>query len=291
MITLPKEFKELVFKEVCRDGEDYSLKYAYVSKNGETSEVYETPKKGKLDRAFKVYNDMSESGHSYDNDKELCGILKAFRTIDDGSREFVMGYKLISMQDGSFAYMRESNGEVLPYRFDIASDFNEFGFAMVGLGKGAAWLNRDFKVFRDGWVPLESVEDGPFVGIGEFSGSVGGEVSPIVSFKTGEESIHLNYLNTLGNIQSFVQYDGQLRTKSVDRFVLPRKKIIFRGMEELNLSKYAFDGSGHLHLAETMLFSRGFFCTFGDLIAVSREKGFLTAIEEEAKAKIIKMDK
>ena len=55
----------------------------------------------------------------------------SFDIIDD-SREFVNGFKVVQTANLEYAYVREADNKLLPYRYDIATDFNEYGYAIVG---------------------------------------------------------------------------------------------------------------------------------------------------------------
>ena len=56
-------------------------------------------------------------------------------TIDweNSSDSFHFGYRLVRFVDGTFGYVKKGNGEeICPFKFDIASEFNEYGLAMIG---------------------------------------------------------------------------------------------------------------------------------------------------------------
>ncbi len=66
------------------------------------------------------------------------------KKIKGVSGEFVNGFMLVQMNTGKFGYIRKSDGQLLPYRFAIASNFNELGFAVVGTLSGVTWINKNF---------------------------------------------------------------------------------------------------------------------------------------------------
>ena len=65
--------------------------------------------------------------------------------IIDSNENFVNGFKVVKTANGEYAYIRESDNSLLPFRYDIAFDFNEFGFAIVGKDGSVSWINKDFK--------------------------------------------------------------------------------------------------------------------------------------------------
>ena len=72
---------------------------------------------------------------------------KSLEIIDD-SRDFVNGYKVVQTANKEYAYVREEDNKLLPYRYDIATDFNEYGYAMVGKDARVSWIDRDFRYFK-----------------------------------------------------------------------------------------------------------------------------------------------
>ena len=58
---------------------------------------------------------------------------------------FVNGFKLVEFNDNRYGYIREEDHLLMPYRYDIASDFNEFGLAIVGKNGSVSWINKNFE--------------------------------------------------------------------------------------------------------------------------------------------------
>lgn len=65
--------------------------------------------------------------------------------IVSADSEFINGFKVVQTANGEFAYIRESDGLLLPYRYDIATRFNQYGFAMVAKDGDATWINTSFQ--------------------------------------------------------------------------------------------------------------------------------------------------
>lgn len=70
--------------------------------------------------------------------------------------EEVNGFRRVMFSNGKVGF-QDREGNVLQYRFSIASDFNEYGFAMIGTSDGVTWINREFKKLtsRGSWTILE----------------------------------------------------------------------------------------------------------------------------------------
>ncbi len=76
---------------------------------------------------------------------------------DRGS--FVNGYKVVETAPSEYAYIREKDNALLPGRFDVATNFNEYGLAMVAKDGRATWINEnlDMLTMDRGMVPYEEV--------------------------------------------------------------------------------------------------------------------------------------
>ena len=70
--------------------------------------------------------------------------IKSEKIIDD-SNEFVNGFKVVQTENGEYAYVRESDNVLLPFRYDVAFDFNQYGFAIVGKDGSVSWIDTTFK--------------------------------------------------------------------------------------------------------------------------------------------------
>ena len=69
-------------------------------------------------------------------------------TIDweNSSDSFHFGYRLVRFVDGTFGYVKKGNGEeICPFKFDIASEFNEYGLAMIGKNGCVNWIDHNFE--------------------------------------------------------------------------------------------------------------------------------------------------
>ncbi len=94
-------------------------------------------------------------------------------TIKESSDKFVNGFKVVRLDNGKYSYVRESDNQLVPFKYDFACDFNEYGMAMVAKGGYVTWINTDFEVSISGLLNMyEDKSDINFVGwhkITEFS--------------------------------------------------------------------------------------------------------------------------
>lgn len=194
---------------------------------------------------------------------------KSEKIIDD-SNEFVNGFKVVQTANGEYAYVRESDNVLLPFRYDIAFDFNQYGFAIVGKDGSVSWIDTTFKYLNlEGEFVEEQLDKSYSIfsgwqGISEFSdGSI-----PLSRVYDGRNSYgKIAYLGIDGKFKKFYKYDGKIHEHWSD--------TIFNNGTEFNENGYATaDGK--------MLFARGYYCSYADLIKICEEKGFITSISEDA---------
>jgi len=55
------------------------------------------------------------------------------------------GFKLVQLANKEYGYICEKTKELLPFRYDVASNFNAYGLAMVGKNGSVSWINQDFQ--------------------------------------------------------------------------------------------------------------------------------------------------
>lgn len=130
--------------------------------------------------------------------------------IVDDSNEFVNGFKVVQTKNGEYAYVREVDNVLLPYRYDIASNFNEYGFAMVGKGGRVSWIDKEFKYLAlDGNMHFNNLQDSYFgfdgwKGVSDFSkGS-----TPLSRVYYGQNGCNtIAYFGIDGEVKSFYRYN------------------------------------------------------------------------------------
>lgn len=194
---------------------------------------------------------------------------KSEKIIDD-SNEFVNGFKVVQTENGEYAYVRESDNVLLPFRYDVAFDFNQYGFAIVGKDGSVSWIDTTFKYLNlEGEFVEEELDKSyskfsGWQGISEFSdGSI-----PLSRVYDGRNSYgKIAYLGIDGKFKEFYKYDGEIHEHWSD--------TTFNNGTE-------FDENGYAMANGNMLFARGYYCSYADLIKICKEKGFITSISEDA---------
>lgn len=193
---------------------------------------------------------------------------KSYKIIDS-NQNFVNGFKIVKTENDEYAYLRESDNFLLPFRYDVASDFNEFGFAIVAKDGSVSWINKNFKYLNNEGKLVEEDLDNKF---SEFEGWQG-----VSSFSKGNLPLsrvydgrntyaRTSYFGTDGKIKKFYRYDGK-----IDNCY----KTSFR-------TAATFNEKGYTMADEYMLFANGCYISFEDLIKLSVEKNFIDSISEEA---------
>lgn len=194
---------------------------------------------------------------------------KSEKIIDD-SNEFENGFKVVQTENGEYAYVRESDNALLPFRYDVAFNFNQYGFAMVGKDGSVSWIDTTFKYLNlEGEFVKEELDKkySIFSGwqeIREFSeGSI-----PLSRVYDGRGSYgKIAYLGIDGKFKVFYKYDGEIN----DHWSY---SVFSKGTE--------FDENGYAMADDNMLFARGYYCSYKDLIKICKQKGVITSISEDA---------
>lgn len=195
---------------------------------------------------------------------------KKSEKIIDNSNEFVNGFKVVQTENGEYAYVRESDNNLLPFRYDIAFNFNQYGFAIVGKDGSVSWIDTTFKYLN---LKGEFVEEELDESYSEFSGWQGvtefseGSI-PLSRVYDGRNSYgKIAYLGTNGKLKEFYKYDGEINEDWA--------RTIF-------MTGTSFDENGYAMADGNMLFARGYYFSYADLIKICNEKGFITSISEDA---------
>lgn len=206
----------------------------------------------------------------------------SFDIIDD-SRGFVNGFKVAQLDNKEYAYVKEEGNTLLPFRYDIATDFNEYGYAMVGKDGKVSWIDKNFKYLNSKYemVNEDSSKFNGFLSVSDFSK---GEhpLSKICSCSY-DWNKKTSYFGVDGKIKEFSRYDGKIirDNDSIKNFSYYS--------EDFNDKGYATANNDWL-----ILLSSGYYLSVKDLIKICEEKGFLDTIssriekQEEAYNKFIR---
>lgn len=104
--------------------------------------------------------------------------------------EEVNGFRRIVFSNGRYGF-QDASGKIAPYSFNIASDFNELGLAMVGTLEGATWINTQFQklTMRGTWTFMED----KFADIpSQVTGFVAGLSRAVYSRRSKRDTIFIN---------------------------------------------------------------------------------------------------
>lgn len=196
--------------------------------------------------------------------------LKKSDEIIDDSNDFINGFKVVQTSNGEYAYVRESDNTLLPFRYDVAFDFNQYGFAIVGRDGSVSWIDTSFRYLDLNGNMVEEELDKNYAefngwqGISNFSeGSI-----PLSRVYDGRNTPgKVSYFGINGKFKEFYKYNGEID----DSF----SRNCFNGGT-------IFDESGFAMADGNMLFARGYYLSYEDLIKLCNEKGFISVISEDA---------
>lgn len=196
--------------------------------------------------------------------------------------EFINGYKLVKLANGFYAYIRESDNKLMKHLYNIATDFNEYGYAMVGRNDSVTWINKDFNYLSlKGWVE-DTVYD---KGDDWFNSYMYGMVS-VDKFSSGD--IPLSRIGQNNELCFYIGIDGKI--------------ISFKALEEEDTIEFSasvrygtnFDEYNHatskgigFSKDKYFLFGEGYYADFDDLVKYSLNNGIIDKIEEKIKSKKI----
>lgn len=177
--------------------------------------------------------------------------------------EYINGYKQVKSKNGVY-FIRELDGRILPYYFDAASNFNEYGLAMVQKNGSFSWINGQLQYLtKDGvWKVLRQGEQ--LNGWSIITPFQNGSLSKLTSKGPVQK---VCFFNTLGMIQKFTSYSNP--QISYDTFI--------RSTD--------FDQDGIALADDKILFSEGYYISQNDAIIMMRQEGFLKEIYTKIKKK------
>jgi len=198
--------------------------------------------------------------------------------IVEQNKNFVNGFKLVRTSNGEFGYIRESDNELLPYRYDIAFDFNEYGLAMVGKDGDVSWIDKDFNYIN---LECEKVQEDLDYNYGDFKAW-----QTIEQFSKGEKPIaklyygrdtyaKIRYIDASGNLMSFRNFDGKIRDNLTTTYFS---------------SGTSFNKDGIARTGRSYLFARGYYIDYDDILEMAISRGFVNELSKEAEQALDKKE-
>lgn len=224
-----------------------------------------------IEYRYKAY-DKHNNERNYTIEKPKIGILKESENIISSNDDFINGYKVVRLDNGEYAYVSKKENLLLPYRYDVAFNFNDLGYAMVGKNGEVDWINKKFEYLNRNSKTMkktntnEEISDSGYDMIEEFSES-DLPLSRVIYYDDNEDKI-VSYLKENGTIQHFGMFDGEhvyddnLR---IDEFHNGTK----------------FDKSGHATDGTDILFSSGYYVTAKDIIKICKNNNYIKSISKK----------
>jgi len=190
--------------------------------------------------------------------------------IINKNNKFINGYKVVKVASGEYSYIDEANELLVPYRYDIAFDFNEYGYAIVCKDGNVTWINKNFHYLDSNGLFVKDTPNSNWQ-----SSDVWQRVTSFSESKNPLSLVSKNrglckktaYLETTGKLKQFYRYDGKL--------VNTNPHSVFR-------QGTTFDKDGIAMADDCMLFDKGYYMTYKDLIKICNQKGIIDTVVEEA---------
>lgn len=252
-LDLPKRIKSIERDGKVEDKNGYR-QISYILNRGTEEELF-------VETCFKDAKEYQESNQE----------------IISAREEVINGLRLVKLKTGEYAYTTEK-GELLPYRYAIASDFNEYGFAMVGKKDGnVTWINKKFQYLAT---------NGKIVGFTDNSNTLPSYISTkkVSTFSKGEIPLGsitfesttqilegTSYIDAKGNIKEFAQYSGKNSTYN-------HKFTLFKEDLEFNPKGYVYQEK-----EKAILLATGYYITTASIIDIVMENIMIDNLFKEIK--------
>ena len=213
-------------------------------------------------------------------EKTIDDIESEYFTIDweNSSDSFHFGYRLVRFVDGTFGYVKKGNGEeICPFKFDIASEFNEYGLAMIGKNGCVNWIDHNFEYLSMSGnkiscknVLRENILRG---GEWEFLSDFPNGSDPLSTMFTSRfhKEGRVVYLKSDGSIQVFRRFDGNILGEQQCVFGpvnFARRELSFR-----DIGFIRFGPEGYKVLQDRILFAKGYYSTLEDALQIASKSG------------------
>lgn len=196
--------------------------------------------------------------------------------------EFINGYKLVKLDNGFYGYIRESDNKLMEHLFNIATDFNEYGYAMVGRNDTVTWINKDFNYLSEnGWV-----EDPVYDRGNEwFNGYMDGMYSVD---KFSNTNVPLSRVGRNSEACFYIGIDGKtVKFKSINEDKTMKHSTIAIHGTNFDDNGYATSKGLGFSNDKYFLFQEGYYMNFDDLVKYSLSSEVITDIHQKIKSKKI----
>ena len=242
------------------------------------------PNKVTIIEGSAIYAEGNSIGYNYIINKETIvpvvfpryrgGYVRKAKSdqIVDESKDFVNGFKVVQTANKEYAYIREKDNVLLPYRYDIATDFNEYGYAMVGKDAKVSWIDKEFSYFdadKEKFLDERESNHATFNGFLSVSAFSKGE-TPLSRICRFYNNTDVSYLGIDGKYKEFFKCDGEKISESDSIKEFPEYSTVF-------------DDEGHATAndCDLILLSGGYYLSVKDLIRGAKIKDLMKiAIKE-----------
>lgn len=189
------------------------------------------------------------------------------------NKSFVNGFKVVKTKNGEYGYIREEDNALLLYRYDVALDFNEYGFAMVGKDGYVTWINKNFE-YLDTLGKMTKEQNGiPYKAWKKVDAFSKSEIPLSRMVQRWYDIDAYSYMDTSGNLKGFIRYSRGIDLNHYS------KNYIFSTSTSFNEQGYATSGTYILN-------SKGYFMDVRDLIKKCFDNGAVDAIFDEFDKKV-----
>lgn len=195
---------------------------------------------------------------------------KSFAIVESGNTEFVNGFKLVKNEYGQSLYVREEDNKLLPYVFDIATDFNKFGLAMVAIDTRVSWINKNFQyINKDGEIcDYDNIMEDGWVSVFDFSD----RQNPLskLLYIGGYHGSFVSYMNSNMELQHFYEFGEENIAGDDGEYIFDR-----------NSSEFSKDGFSIAK--DKVLSDQGYYIDGDVIIKEAMNKGLVKSLFENNK--------
>lgn len=224
----------------------------------------------------------------YPSELKYTDYIRKGGKIIDTKYKPAYGYKLVRNTFNQYMYLRTYDNAVIPYIFDIATNFNIYGLALVAKDGKISWIDNEFMYYDERGIKRDLNEDlrmDGWLSITNFRGGMT-KLSKCVS---DSEGIFTSFVDTYLNSKFFKQYDGKkLSERSINRFLglltdfdktgyARRVKNSEEGQEELYLSSEGY------FMTEDVLLQKSIEGREESIIQTALNEGILDTITDNVK--------